>query len=297
MALTTLPRKISASRFLSLRATGWVFQINDHIAIKYAYRPGSIAFENEMFDLFEKHTACPYIIQSFLRLPDANFLALMSGGSLDARLRSNQIRENPFGKVLKVSRTEPLALVNRWLLELCRAVLWLDSLGYVHGDLRPNNLLLDGNDHLKLGDFDCVQKVGEPFQGNTTPWARILGDDAEKEGGRRGSFGITGPRTEQFAIGSNLYCMVYGMEPYEDMDDQGPLFVRWFQDMKFPQLNESRLDSIIDRCWKGYYQQLEDLLNEVESLWDGNAPECASADEFDCYKEECRILVDNGLLV
>ncbi|KAI0836105.1 hypothetical protein F5Y06DRAFT_305452 [Hypoxylon sp. FL0890] len=111
MALTTVPRKVSASRFLSLGATGWVYQINDHIALKYAFKPGFIAFENDMFDLFKKHTPYPYVVQSFLRLPNANFLALMSGGSLDSRLRSYQIREAPFGKVLKVSKIEPIVLV------------------------------------------------------------------------------------------------------------------------------------------------------------------------------------------
>ncbi|KAI0096182.1 kinase domain-containing protein [Hypoxylon sp. NC0597] len=296
MALTTLPKKVSASRFLSLGATGWVFQINDHIALKYASTPGSISFENDMFNLFEKHTPCPYVIQSFLRLPNANFLAFMSGGSLDARLRSYQIRNEPFGKVLEVVKTEPVTLVGQWLIGLCRAVVWLETLGYVHGDLRPSNLLLDGNSHLKLGDFDCAQKVGEPYKGNGVPWARVLGDDAEKLGGQRGSFGITGPRTEQFAIGSNLYCMVYGFEPYEDTDIQGPVIVNLFQEMKFPKLNQSFLNSIIDRCWRGHYQQLTDLLSEIESQHVGYLQEVASMDKFDQYRKECQILVERGLL-
>lgn len=276
-----------------------MFQINDHIALKYAYTPGSIAFENDMFDLFEKHTPCPHVIQSFLRLPNANFLALMSGGSLDARLRSYQIRESPFGKVLKVSRTEPVTLVTQWLTELGRAVLWLESLGYVHGDLRPGNLLLDGDNHLKLGDFDCIQKVGEPFQGNGPPWARVLGDDAEELGSQRGSFGTTGPRTEQFAIGSNLYCMVYGFEPYEDTDEQGPTIVDLLQDRKFPKLNDSGLDAIIDRCWMGRYQELRDLLREAESLYGvGHLSEgiSTSTEDFDRCRNECQTLVEDGLL-
>ncbi|KAI1469059.1 kinase domain-containing protein [Daldinia caldariorum] len=297
MAFTTLPKKVSASRFLSLGSTGLVYQITSHIALKYACTSGSTTFENEMFDLFEKHTPCPHVIQSFLRLPNANFLALMSGGSLDARLRSYQIRKDPFGKVLEVSKTEPITLVKQWLMELCRAVVWLESLGYVHGDLRPSNLLLDDDDHLKLGDFDCVQKVGEHFEGNRPPWARILGDDAEKLGLQRGSFGITGPRTEQFAIGSNLYCMVYGFEPYEDTDDQGPIIVDWFQEMKFPELNKSCLDFIIDRCWKGYYQELRDLLLEIESLCDIRVEaKVVSMEELDQRRKECQILVEDGLL-
>ncbi len=183
MALAMLPKRVSASHFLSVGATGWVYQINDHIIVKYARTPGSAAFkqENDMFDLFEKHAACPHVVQSFLRLLDANFLAFMRGGPLDVRLRSYQTRETPFSKVLKVSKTELITLVKQWHTELCRAVLWLECLGYVHGDLRPSNLLLDG-DSLKLGDFDCAQKVGEPSEGNGPPWARVLGDDAEEQG-------------------------------------------------------------------------------------------------------------------
>jgi atypical protein kinase C zeta type len=145
-----------------------------------------------MFDLFENHPPCPHIIQSFLRLPNANFLALMSGGSLDDRLRSHQIRDGHLGKVFRVDKTEPAELVERWLRELCSAVVWLESPGYVHGDLRPSNLLLDGRDHLKLTDFDCAEKVGEPLSGNGAPWARVLGDDAEKVGAQRDSLGSTG---------------------------------------------------------------------------------------------------------
>lgn len=227
MSVANLPGKISMHRFLSRGAIGWVYQINDHIALKYAREPHSDQFtrENDIFNLFDKHPPCPYIIQSFLRLPNANFLAFMSGGSLDDRLKSHQIRNSPFGKVLHVNTLEPIELVQQWLRELCCAVVWLESLGYVHGDLRPSNFLLDGRSHLKLADFDCAEKVGEPSSGNGAPWARVLGEDADEIGGQSGSFGINGPRTEQFAIGSNLYYMVYGFEPYEDRDDRGPVIV------------------------------------------------------------------------
>lgn len=298
-----LPGKITAHRFLSLGAIGWVYQINDRIALKYARTPDSeeLARENDMFDIFEKHhPPCPYVIQSFLRLPDANFLAFMSGGSLDDRLKSHQVRDGPFGKVLCVNKTEPVELVRQWLQELCSAVVWLESLGYVHGDLRPNNLLLDKNNNLKLADFDCTEKVGEPSSGNGAPWARVLGDDADKVGGRRGSFGINGPRTEQFAIGSNLYCMLYGFEPYEDRDDRGPVVVDLLQDMEFPELRNGDLDSIIDRCWKGRYEQLKDLLEEAEALG-GTTPSSEtvmtiSTEDFLQCRKECEALVQDGLL-
>ncbi|KAI1499840.1 kinase domain-containing protein [Biscogniauxia marginata] len=301
MDVVKLPGKISAYRVLSRGAIGWVYQINDRIALKYAREPDSKEFakENDMFDLFEKHPPCPHVVQSFLRLPDANFLAFMSGGSLDDRLKSHQVRDGPFGKVLRVDKAEPVELVERWLRELCGAVVWLESLGYVHGDLRPSNFLLDRGDHLKLGDFDCAEKVSEPSSGNGAPWARVLGDDEDEVGAQRGSFGINGPRTEQFAIGSNLYYMVYGFEPYEDRDDRGPVIVELLQDMKFPELRDGRLDSIIHRCWRGRYQQLKDLLEEVETV-SGMTPSSEavtiSREYLDDYRDECQALVEDGLL-
>lgn len=301
MGIINLPGKISAYRFLSRGAIGWVCQITDRIALKYARELDSEGFakENDMFDLFEKHQPCPHVIQSFLRLPNANFLAFMSGGSLDDRLKSHQIREGHFGKVLRVDKLEPIELVEQWLRELCGAVVWLESLGYVHGDLRPSNFLLDGIDHLKLADFDCVEKVGGASSGNGAPWARVLGEDADEVGARRGSFGINGARTEQFAIGSNLYYMVYGFEPYEDRDDRGPVIVQLLQDMKFPELRDEHLDSIIDRCWRGRYQQLKDLLEEVEavsSITPSSKPISISKEHCEDCRNECQALVKNGLL-
>ena len=171
MGVIELPGKISAYEFISRGAIGWVYRINNRIALKYAREPDAEEFarENSMFDLFKKHPHCPHVVQSFLRLPNVNFLAFMSGGSLHDRLRSHQIRDGYFGKVLRVEKTEPVGLVEQWLRELSGAVVWLEALGYVHGDLRPSNLLLDGGDHLKLADFDCAKRVGEPSSGNGAP--------------------------------------------------------------------------------------------------------------------------------
>lgn len=94
-------------------------------------------------------------------------------------------------------------------------------MGYVHGDIRPPNLLLDGTDHLMVIDFDNTVIVGSTFDGCQPPYARVLGDEGGED---RGTFGCYGPRIEQFAIGLMIYYMARGYEAYDNEwfgDDHG----------------------------------------------------------------------------
>ncbi len=186
--------------------------------------------------------------------------------------------------------------MGHWLVALCSVVIWLVSVGYVHDDLRPSNMLLDEQVYLRLADFNCAEKLGDPSSGNGAPWARVLDDDAGDQR-QRGSYGTNGVRTEQFAIGSNLYCMVYGVEPYEDRDDRGPIIVKLLQAMEFPQLQSGEFNPIIARCWKGGYRQLQDLLAEVGELCGTSLPvTIASSVNVEAYRDDCKKLVEDGLL-
>lgn len=115
---------------------------------------------------------------------------------------------------------------------------------------------------------------------------------------QRGSFGINGPRTEQFAIGSLLYTMIRGHEPYAELEP-GPHVVDLFQDMKFPDLGNGCLDAIIDRCWKGLYESVESLAKETAGL--NGAVSLPRAEALDRsyvseMRDRCQRLVDEGLL-
>lgn len=301
-----LPRQISSFRFLSAGAVGWVFKINDRIALKFPRQPGSTKFAHEIkiFNIFEKFDPCPDIIQSFLRVPEGNFLAFLSGGTLDQRLRANQIRENdkPYSRLLQVTKKEPINVVERWVMELSNAVAWLETLRYVHTDLRPINLLLDDGDHLKLTDFDCVAEIGSEKKASAPPYARVLGPEAGLE---QGTFGYNDARAEQFAIGSLIYLMTRGHEPYEEEEfgdgvDGPSLIVSRFQRMEFPALGEGRLDRIIKRCWYGEFRQMRDIAEETKSL--PGAIELPRAIAFDMgyileRRKECQSLVDAGIFV
>ena len=292
-----LPPKISKTRFLSRGAVGWVYQITDHIVLKYARdtSSGKLEYENKIYDEFESHPPlCPHILQSFLRNSEANFLPYLPGGTLDNRLRRNQRRERDV--VLAVLKIEDRHLIERWTAELCAAIAWLENLHFVHGDLRPTNILIDAEDHFKLADFDCMERIGTISYGNAPPWARLRPEDGIGEG----SFGFYGPKTEQFAIGSLTYFMTRGFEPYGDLEKPEGDVVDLFKKNIFPRIQEDdTLDNIINRCWRGAYTSTNDLSRETALLpgaADVSTAVALTADYCAARRKECADLIKSGLL-
>lgn len=221
-----------------------------------------------------------------------NFLAFMPGGSLETRLQSNQTRDGK-GNFVAVVQNEPLPKVELWAMEMTAAAAWLESLGFVHGDLRPANLLLDADDHLKLADFDSVDKIGTKSPGSAPPWARLQGDEA---GSQSGTWGENGARTEQFAIGSIIYTCTRGFQPYEP-ENLGRMAVKRLRNMDFPELGDAPLDAIIYRCWRNGFETMGALAEETKSLEGakGSPPTVMGAQYIAETRERCQLLLDDLL--
>ncbi|KID59195.1 uncharacterized protein G6M90_00g066410 [Metarhizium brunneum] len=180
--------------------------------------------------------------------------------SLDARLQRNQRRDLQKHVCLEVLRLEPTPKIEQWSAELSRALAWLESLGLVQGDLRPTNLLLDNDDHLKLADFNSSCKIGAENLGLAPPWSRVLG----KESGKLlGTYGLYGAQSEKFAFGSILFNLTRGFEPSED---KGAEAINLWHNMVFPELSGSLLDALTLRCWRGDFATLADLAKDVAVL-------------------------------
>lgn len=173
--------------------------------------------------------------------------------------------------VTKVEMLEPLPLRKTWINDLAQAVAFLESLNLAHGDLRPENILLD-RDRLKLSDFDCTAEIGTDFEACMAPYGRILNSN-EPDQGRRGTAGFLGPRTEQFALGSLYYLINYGYEVYgdrrltDDPKEHGPKVVDLLQNMEFPELDgDPLIDGIIHKCWHNKYATVSDLAAYTKTL-------------------------------
>ena len=194
--------------------------------------------------------------------------------SLCSRIQNNHIRDPQTSVVTKVEKLEPLSLRKKWMNDLAHAVAFLESLNLAHGDLRPENILLD-RDRIKLSDFDCTAEIGTDFDACMAPYGRIL-NSHESDQGRCGSSGVLGPRNGQFALGSLFYLINYGFEVYgdrcltEDPTEHGPKVVDFLQNMKFPQLDgDPLIDQIIKKCWYNKYATISELAAYTETMLSG----------------------------
>ena len=282
-------------------AVGIVYQITNDIAVKRAFADDDDGIHNEyrIYDMLDSLPYCPNIVRSFYRIPSANFLQYLSGGCIEYRLRQHQVRDPSNNRVTGVKKTEPQSLIWRWMAELADAIAWLESLGYVHGDIRPGNLVLDGQGHVKVVDFDNATKSGSLFDGCQPPYARMFGDG---DAGPWGTWGEIGARTESFAMGSVFYYMTRGYEPYDDEyfgKGNGMVMVDRLQEKKFPRLNDDATDTIIHKCWHGEYESIKDLKLEVVRLHPDIRLSMAKAmpeEEYEARRQECMRAVESGVL-
>ncbi|CAG8009142.1 unnamed protein product [Penicillium salamii] len=130
-------------------AISFAYEVHPRIVVKVP-QPGQEnreRFNQELaiYRTFSQNGPCPYIIQYYYLSDDGIFLEYMRDVSLFSRIHQNQIRDEKTKLAAKVEKLEPLHLRLQWMNHLTQAVAYLESLNLAHGDLRPENILLDRN--------------------------------------------------------------------------------------------------------------------------------------------------------
>ncbi|KAL3449939.1 kinase-like domain-containing protein [Aspergillus insuetus] len=258
----------------------FVYEVDPRIVVKVPqnddFAKEQFKKELEVYKTFAQHPLCPSIVQCFLYSDNGIFLEYMRDYPLVSRIQHNHIKDSTMRTVIKVEKLEPLALRMEWMDDLAHAVTFLESLNLAHGDLRPENMLLD-RDRIKLSDFDATAEIGSHFEACLAPYGRFL-MEGEVDNERAGSAGPLGPRTEQFALGSVFYFINYGFEVYgdrcldpENPREHGPKMVDLLQKMEFPKLNGNPvIDEIIEKCWHHRYARVADLAAHTKTLFGEN---------------------------
>lgn len=97
------------------------------------------------------------------------------------------------------------------LAEVCRAIEYVHAQGIIHGDLKPNNMLLAGDSHVKLLDFGLSRPRGShrrPLTSGTLEYIApeiLLGE-------------VSDHRADLYSLGVVLYQMATGELPFGDLE-------------------------------------------------------------------------------
>ncbi|KAH8598503.1 kinase-like domain-containing protein [Bisporella sp. PMI_857] len=140
------------------------------------------------------------IIRCFLIVPQGIFLERLAT-TLEFRNRNRE--QHPVSEYTVV----------RWTRQLVSAVAFLEQNGLIHGNLRPANILISKEDHIKLADFGDPVKVGERLRCATPGFSQVSNL-------KTFSPCIASCGSEQLAVGSCIFAISTGTELLQDAADQ-----------------------------------------------------------------------------
>ncbi|PYI31932.1 kinase domain protein [Aspergillus indologenus CBS 114.80] len=239
----------------------------------------------------------PDIVECFLMLRDHIFLSYCAHKAVAPRFYERQERETGgnglHGRLIRVKEYEDPALVARWIQQITSALEYVERMGFCHNDLHASNCLLDRNFNLKLADFGRATTIGQPLEGTLPRRAKPI-----RSGPLTGTYGLCSARTEQFAVGTLLYFMVYGHEPYDDRILSAAEWDRRFGESEFPDLNRNGVfDGLISACWHDVYPTMALLAYDCRRKTKGMVSN-AEYVLIDSEKETrtCKALIRRGLL-
>jgi tRNA A-37 threonylcarbamoyl transferase component Bud32/tetratricopeptide (TPR) repeat protein len=173
--------KILAERYAEDKSIRERFTREALSAARLSGEPNTVT----IYDVGE-HDNRPYIVMEYL-----------GGGSLDDVLQSDgvQVPERVF----------------TWLEEAARALDVAHREGVVHRDVKPANLMLDGEGHVHVADFGIASSAG---MASLTITGTVLGTagylSPEQAQGDR-----AGPASDRYALGIVAWELLTGTRPFE----------------------------------------------------------------------------------
>jgi len=95
-----------------------------------------------------------------------------------------------------------LRLIIIWM---AKALRFLERNGIVHGDVKPSNILVDKNRHVKLGDFGIARRLSGDDVSLIKGTTKYLSPEVVSD-----QFGEVGPQSDLYSLGFSAYELMCG---------------------------------------------------------------------------------------
>lgn len=86
-----------------------------------------------------------------------------------------------------------------------RALKYLHSLGIVHGDIKPSNMMVDARRRVKIGDFGLARRVSDEEGSLLKGTTKYMAPEVVSE-----EFGEVGPASDLYSLGFSAYELICG---------------------------------------------------------------------------------------
>ncbi|KAI9840158.1 MAG: hypothetical protein M1837_001871 [Sclerophora amabilis] len=156
-------------------------------------------------------------------------------------------------------RTLTLRLL--WVQQLVDSIRFLHSKQIFHGDISCNNVFLDADLNMKLGDF-----AGSSIDGESPGVCYSISH-------QHPSIQTIGVHSDLFALGSTIYEIMTESGPYDGLSQNA---IRGaYEREEYPDLSSlPAFSSVITKCWARGYISADDVKNDVDVEGDAETPSC-----------------------
>ncbi len=191
---------------------GTQIRTNKTVAIKVFIQRGGLDWiflqrEVERLTKLDRHPNIVTLLDTDLESePPSYVMDLIEGGALD--------------QYVDADTPTPQAQVMRWAGQICQALSYVHAKGLIHCDLKPANILVDGQDNIRVVDFGQSRVFTESAASLGTLYYMAPEQAKLTEPGKPVQPDV---RWDIYALGATMYAMLVGFPPHASVDSKETL--------------------------------------------------------------------------